>query len=399
MTSDFSRRISGVQPSAIREIFKVLADPGVISLAAGSPSPETFPAAELAAVSSELFAQRAGAALQYGITEGYGPLREQTAARLRDKYRVGGPDDDLIITTGGQQGLDLTAKVLLNEGDTVLCEEPSFIGALNCLRATGARLVGVPADEGGMDMEALARALKSAVRPKLIYTIPTFQNPGGTTLSAPRREQMLALARQYNVLVAEDDPYFELRYTGQPVPALKSLDEEGRVIYLGSYSKTISPGLRLGFVCAHRDIVSKMIVAKQVSDVHTNLFFQMAVSLYLDRYDFDAHIAACRALYAGRLDRMYAHVNAWGDRVSCLRPEGGLFLWCRLPRGYDGAALCRLAGARKVAAVPGSAFAVREDEISPGFRLNFSLPTDEQITQGMILLTQALEELLETTKN
>jgi 2-aminoadipate transaminase len=394
MTYDFSRRISGVQPSAIREIFKVLADTEVISFAAGSPSPETFPAAELAAVSSELFAGRAGEALQYGLTEGYGPLREQTAARLRDRSRVGGPDDGLIIVTGGQQGLDLTAKVLLNEGDAVLCEQPSFIGALNCLRAAGARLEGVPADEAGMDMDALERALRQTPRVKLIYTIPTFQNPGGATLPLARREQMLALARQYNVLIAEDDPYFELRYTGQPVPALKSMDEDGRVIYLGSYSKTVSPGLRIGFVCARRAVISKMVVAKQVSDVHTNLFFQMAVSLYLDRYDFDAHIAACRALYAVRLARMYARVEAWGSKVSCARPDGGLFLWCRLPEGCSGSELCRLAGTRKVAAVPGAAFSVREGEASSCFRLNFSLPADRQIDRGMTLLGEALGELL-----
>lgn len=389
----FSNRISGVQPSAIREIFKVLSDPEVISFAAGSPSPETFPANEMGAVAARLFAERAGFALQYGVTEGYGPLREQTATRLKNRYGVGGPGDDLIITSGGQQGLDLAARVLLNEGDAVLCENPSFIGALNGLRAYNARLVGVPTDEQGMDMEALARVLKSVPNVKLIYTIPTFQNPTGTTLPLGRREQMLTLARQYGALIVEDDPYFELRYSGAPVPAIKSLDTDGHVIYLGSYSKIISPGMRVGFVCAPAEIIAKMTVAKQVSDVHTNLFFQMVVSEYLDNCDLDAHIDACRALYKPRRDRMYAHVMAWGGRVRCMNPDGGFFLWCELLDAADSLAFCRKAGERKVAVVPGSTFSVREDIPSSGFRLNFSLPSPERIDRGMALLKETFSSM------
>ncbi|MDR1156752.1 MAG: PLP-dependent aminotransferase family protein [Oscillospiraceae bacterium] len=394
MEYTFSDRISGVQPSAIREIFKVLEDPTVISLAAGNPSPETFPANDMARIASDLFRDRPGPALQYGITEGYGPLREQTAARLRARSGVGGPDDDLIITSGGQQGLDLAARVLLNEGDVVICEDPSFIGALNALRAYNAKLVGVPMDAQGMDVEALERTLRDTPRAKFIYTIPTFQNPSGATLPADRRARMLALAHRYNVLIVEDDPYFELRYSGVPVPAVKSLDTDGRVIYLGSYSKVISPGMRVGFVCAPREIVAKMTVAKQVSDVHTNLFFQMVVSEYLQRCDLDAHIADCRRLYVQRRDRMFAHVRGWGDRVRSVCPDGGLFLWCELPDGYDGMALCRLGGRRKVAAVPGQTFAVDDQRSSPGFRLNFSMPTPEQIDRGMVLFGEALDELL-----
>ncbi len=395
MPYTFSDRISGVQPSAIREIFKVLTDPTVISLAAGNPSPETFPAAELGAIAADLFATQSGPALQYGITEGYGPLREQTAARLRSRYQTGGAGDDLMIVSGGQQGLDLAARVLLNEGDVVVCEDPSFIGALNGLRAYNARLAGVPMDHEGMNMDALEQVLRDTPGVKLIYTIPTFQNPCGATMPLARREQMLRLARQYDVLIIEDNPYFELRYSGQPVPSLKSMDEDGRVIYLGSYSKIISPGMRVGFVCAPADIIAKMAVAKQVSDVHTNLFFQMAVSRYLDQCDLDAHIERCRALYEARRDRMYGHVKAWGDKVSCVFPDGGLFLWCRLPEGYDGMKLSQIAGRRKVAVVPGATFSVREGEISGGFRLNFSMPTPEQIDTGMSLLAEALDELLE----
>ncbi|MCL2748077.1 MAG: PLP-dependent aminotransferase family protein, partial [Oscillospiraceae bacterium] len=390
---------------AIREIFKVLADPTVISFAAGSPSPEAFPTAELSAISAELFSGCAAEALQYGITEGYGPLRELTAARLRALHRIGAPDDDLIITTGGQQGLDLAARVLLNEGDTVVCEDPSFIGALNGLRAAGARLVGVPMDTQGMDMEALAQVLrdmgdaKCNGKCKCIYTIPTFQNPGGTTLPLDRREKMLALARQYDVLILEDDPYCELRYTGSPVPSLKSMDQDGRVLYLGSYSKTVSPGVRVGFACGPREVIARMTTAKQVTDVHTNLFFQVAIARLLERYDFDAHIARCRALYARKLDRMFGYVASWGGKVSCVKPDGGLFLWCRLPQGRDGTSrdgtdFCKIAGRHKVAAVPGATFSTVQGAASDAFRLNFSLPSLAQIDSGMSTLTQVLDEYL-----
>jgi len=258
----------------------------------------------------------------------------------------------------------------------------------------GAKLVGVPMDDAGMDVEALEGILRDTPNVKCIYTIPTFQNPAGTTMPLERRVRLLELARQFNVLILEDDPYCELRYTGQPIPAIKSMDQDGRVIYLGSYSKIVSPGIRVGFTCASRDIIAKMTTAKQVSDVHTNLFFQMAVSRYLDKYDLDAHIERLRALYRPKLDRMYGHVEAWGDRVSCVRPAGGLFLWCRLSGGHDGTAFCKLAGKYKVAAVPGAAFSVCENTPSAGFRLNFSLPSPEQIDQGMNLLTKALDELV-----
>jgi len=263
------------------------------------------------------------------------------------------------------------------------------------LRAIGAELIGVPMDGAGMDMEALERVLRDTPNVKCIYTIPTFQNPGGTTLPLDRRVRMLELARQYDVLILEDDPYCELRYAGETISALKSMDDSGRVIYLGSYSKIISPGLRVGFVCAPRDVIAKMTTVKQVTDVHTNQFFQMAISGYLDRYDLDAHIAQCCALYAPKLERMYGHIAAWGDTVSCVRPDGGLFLWCNLPQGFDSAALCRLAGTYKVAVVPGATFSDVQGAVSPGFRLNFSLPSIEQIDEGMGLLTKALEEYWE----
>ncbi len=393
MQFSFSDRISGLQPSAIREIFKTLADPEVISLAAGSPSPDTFPAAEMAEIAAEIFAKQSDTALQYGITEGYGPLREQTAARLRGQYNTGGPDDEVLITSGGQQGLELAAKALFNEGDWVACEDPSFIGALNGLRSYGVKLIGVPTDENGMDILNFENLLGKHPNIKALYTIPTFQNPTGVTMPLARRQKLMELCARKNVVILEDDPYHELRYSGDALPSLKSMDTEGRVIYLGSYSKVISPGIRLGFACAPKALIAKMTVAKQVSDVHTNLFFQMLVSAYLDRHDLDSHILECRNLYRRKRDAMFAHTGAWRDRLTCHRPDGGLFLWCTLPEGYDGFDFCRRMTARKVAAVPGSAFSAEDGAPSRGFRLNFSLPTFEQIDRGMALVGQALDEL------
>lgn len=389
-----SSRMAALQPSAIREILKVTADPAVISLAAGNPAPETFPAAEMAAVAAELFATRAASALQYGVSEGYEPLRVRTLARLSEKYGLAQPYDRLIITSGGQQAIELAAKTLLNEGDVVLCEQPSFIGALNALRSYGVRLVGVPCGPDGMDMDGLEAALKAHPAARLIYTIPTFQNPSGAVLPENARRKMLALAARYDVLILEDNPYFELRYEGAYVPPIKSMDREGRVIYAGSFSKIIAPGIRIGYALAPEGVTGKMIVAKQVSDVHSNLFFQMLVEQYMARYDLDAHIESCRTLYRAKRDAMVSALRTHCPAMRFAVPRGGLFLWCELPEGLDGMEFCRLAGAKKVAAVPGASFMVEEGARSGGVRLNFSLPTLEQIEEGVKRLGETLTGMM-----
>lgn len=391
----FSDRIRALRPSAIREILKVTQDPSVISFAAGNPSPESFPAEAMGEIARDLFANRATEALQYGMTEGYTPLREQTRARLTSHFQTGTEQDDLIITSGGQQALDLTAKVFLNEGDTLICEDPSFVGALNTFRSYQVRLAGCPMDENGMCMDALEEMLQHLPNVKLIYTIPTFQNPTGRTMPAARRREMLALAEKYNVMILEDNPYHELRYSGDPVPTIKSMDTAGRVIYAGSYSKVLSPGIRMGFALAPREVISKMVVAKQTIDVHSNLFFQMVVSEYLDRYDLDAHIACVRDLYRQKRDVMLRAIKRHIDpRVSVTHPDGGLFLWLQLPHGCDGFTLCGMAGQRKVAAVPGVSFLVDESMVSPGLRLNFSLPSEEQINTGISILGEVIRDYL-----
>ncbi len=393
MNIKFSDRISSLQPSAIREILKVTQDPSVISFAAGNPSPESFPVDDMARIAADIFKNNSANALQYGVTEGYTPLRELTSARIKNKYGIGKSYDDLIITSGGQQAIELATKVLLNEGDTILCEAPSFIGSLNAFRSYKINLVGVPMDKDGMDMDVLETMLKTQPNVKLIYTIPTFQNPSGCTMTLERRHRLLELAEQYNVFILEDNPYFELRYTGEYVPTIKSLDETGRVIYSGSYSKVLAPGIRIGFACAHRDIITKMTVCKQVSDVHTNLFFQMICAEYLNSCDIDAHIEKIKKIYSERLSVMADAIDAgFAGKARYIRPEGGIFLWCSLPEGYDSMEFCRLCGASKVAAVPGNSFSVNENEVVPTFRLNFSLPNNETIRRGIDIMSKVLAD-------
>ncbi len=390
---EFSSRISSLKPSAIREILKTPNVPGLVSFAAGNPAPDSFPVEAMGAIAAEIFATRAASALQYGVSEGYEPLRELTKKRIREKFGMCGDNDDLIITSGGQQAIEMTAKVLVNEGDTVLCEAPSFVGALNAFRSYGANLVGVTVDDNGMDTDELEGKLKSCENVKLIYTIPTFQNPSGTTMSLERRKKILELADKYNVMILEDSPYFELRFRGEDVPTIKSMDKNGRVIYSGSYSKILAPGIRVGFVCASKEIIGKLTVAKQVSDVHTNLFFQMLVAEYLDKMDIDAHIEKIRGIYREKADAMQNAIEkSFGGRATFTKPEGGLFIWCTMPDGFDGVELCRRAKEAKVTAVPGCSFEVDDTAVSPSFRLNFSLPSVSQIEVGISRLAKVLQE-------
>lgn len=392
MEFEFSERIRGLKPSLIREILKADPDPEAISFAAGNPSPDTFPTAEMAAAASDIFAESSGAAFQYGITEGYTPLRKATAERVRRLHNIGRDFDDCMIVSGGQQGVELATKVLLNEGDTLVCEDPSFIGALNCFRAQRLNLIGVECDGEGMKMDELEKMLeKGGV--KAIYTIPDFQNPGGSTMSAERRRKLMELARKFGVYIFEDGPYFELRYSGDSVPTLKSMDDEGRVIFCGSYSKIVAPGIRIGYVVAHRDVIAKMAVAKQVSDVHTNLFFQMIVERLISGGGFERHIAECRATYRWRRDIMLRELekNIPEGKATWTKPDGGLFVWLTLPEGYDGTELCARAKANKLACVPGIAFGVDENAPSRSLRLNFSLPTDEQLVRGCEILGREID--------
>ena len=401
MEYNISRKMESMKPSAIREIFKSLTDPTIISFAAGNPAAESFPIPAISKITQEIFSDPALSvrALQYSITEGYPRFREQIAKRLSEKFNIGRDFDSVIVTSGGQQGIDLTAKVLCNEGDTIIVENPSFIGSLNAFRANGAKLVGIESetDESGrdlgIDIAALEKALKTEKNVKLIYVIPTFQNPSGNTISVEKRKAILSLAEKYGVVILEDNPYGELRFRGEDVPTIKSMDEKGTVVYSGSFSKIFSAGMRVGFLCAPEKLISKIVVAKQVNDVHTNILFQMICSMFIDEYDLDAHVAGIRKLYRKKCDLMLSEMDATFPKdVVYTRPDGGIFIWCRMLGETDSSAFVKKAIENKVAVVPGATFNADDTLPSCGFRMNYSTPSDGDIVKGTRILGELLSK-------
>lgn len=391
----FSDRMSGMRGSAIREIFKFAADPEVISLAGGNPAPELFPNEELADIAAELLRNQPVLSLQYGVTEGYTPLREAVKARLKRVEHIDNADDEVIIVSGGQQGIELSAKVLVNEGDTVIVEEPSFIGALNAFRSYNAHLAGVKMDEDGMNIASLEKTVAENKNAKLIYTIPTFQNPMGTTMSFEKRKAVYEIARKNNLIIIEDNPYGDLTFDGTKTPTIKSMDVDGRVIYCGSFSKILAPGLRIGFVCANKAIVQKIVVGKQISDVHTAMLPQLLAYEYMTRFDLDAAIVKMRANYAHKCRTMLdAIARDFPADVTCTRPNGGLFIWCDLGHGVDTQALAATCAANKVVYVPGSTFMVDMDKPSSALRLNYSTMSDERIGEGIRRLGAIFSEVV-----
>lgn len=388
MTYAFSDKVSGLQASAIREILKFCAFPDIISFAAGNPAPEAFPTDVIGRLSAELLQNDPVLALQYNITEGYTPLRDTLKGMMAEKNCFDKEKDELIITSGAQQGNELSCKVLCDEGDTLITESPSFIGSLNAFRSYHVNLVGVEMEEDGIHLGKLEDALKNAKKAKLIYLIPNFQNPTGRTMSFAKRKAVYELAQKYDAIILEDNPYGDLRFAGEDIPPIKSLDTDGRVIYTGTFSKVLAPGLRVGYVSAPKEIVQKIIVCKQVSDVHTNIWAQVICDNFLKTVDFDAHIAGLRDIYRHKcglmLDGMEQHFS---KKITWTRPEGGLFIWGTLPEGSDMMGFCsRAVQEYKIAVVPGTAFTISESDVTTSFRLNFSTPKDEQIIRGIEIL-------------
>ena len=395
MTYQFSDKLANLKPSAIREIFKNLTDPSVISFGGGNPAPESFPVAELSALAADIFKNRSTAALQYSITEGYKPLCDLLQARQAAKFGIGRDFDETVIVSGGQQGIELACKTFCNEGDAVLCEDPSFIGALNAFRSNGAKPVGVACDGEGILPEALEEKLKNTPRAKLLYIIPTFQNPTGITTPLSRRKRVYELCKQHGVLILAAHPYGELRFHGEDIPPRTSMDTAGIVIYCSSLSKILSAGMRIGYVTAPAEIISKMVVAKQSEDVHTNIFFQMLCHKYMTECDLDAHIEKIRALYRHKSTLMLACLEKELPReITFTRPGGGLFICGTLPGDLDGAAFAKGLTERKLAVVPGVTFLADENGKSSSFRLNYSTPSDEDIVRGVKILGEFAREYL-----
>lgn len=396
MEYSFSDRVQALKPSAIREIFKYAADPEVVSLSAGNPSPEAFPIEEIKEISSRLLEENPIGVLQYSVTEGYPQLRETLKEYMKSHHNVGKDFDDILITTGAQQIMDLATKSLVNEGDVVITEAPSFIGSLNTFRSYNAKLVGVKIDDDGMNMEELEKALQTHKNARFIYTIPNFQNPSGITMSLEKRKKMYELAKKYNVLILEDNPYGDLRYSGAYIPCIKSFDEEGIVLYAGSMSKVISPGIRVAYVIAPKPIFQKMVVCKQGNDVHTNIWSQMVCNELMTKYDFDSHLEKLRNLYRKKaqfmMDLMDKYLVPMG--ITYAKITGGLFTMCTLPDYVDMQEFCKDAIKNKVCVVPGNAFLTDESEECHTFRVNFSTPTDEQLEKGIKLLAKTAEKYI-----
>lgn len=395
MEYQFSERVRSLKPSAIREILKNSSDPSVIPLSAGNPAPDAFPYDAVSALSADLLQNAPIDALQYGVTEGYAPLRKHLMEYMGKKHQVGTENDDILITSGAQQVMDLLTKTLLNEGDTVLCEAPSFIGSLNTFRSYRAKLVGIPMEEDGIDTKKLEEALDTQPNVKYLYTIPNFQNPSGITMSLEKRKKVYELCRDHGVVILEDNPYGDLRVSGEDVPSIKSLDREGVVVYAGTFSKVISPGMRVGYAIGPKEVIQKMVVCKQGEDVHSNMWAQIVCHRFMTEYDYEAHLERLRGIYRRKsqllLSAMERYLKPLG--ITWHSFEGGLFAWCTLPDGVDMLDFVKKAAENKVCVVPGTAFLTDESEPCQSFRINFSTPTDEQLTEGIRLLAKTYEEM------
>lgn len=403
MNYTFSNKIANLKPSAIREILKAPSTPDTISFAAGNPAPESFPVDDMARISAEIYRDEPIAALQYSVTDGYAPLRDFITERQKKLFNIGKSkangdnfDDTTIIVSGGQQGIELACKVFCNEGDAVICEDPTFIGALNAFRSNGVTLVGVTLEDDGMNIEVLEEKIKSNPNAKLIYTIPTFHNPCGITTSYEKRVMIYELARKYGLMILEDNPYGELRFAGEDIPTIKSMDTDGIVIYCSTFSKILSAGMRVGFVIAPDEVASKMVVSKQTSDVHTNIFFQMLCYRYMTECDLDGHIKDIQDIYRRKCTLMLDSIEKYfSDKVTFTRPQGGLFIWCTLPESVDTSLFIKIAAERNVRVVPGATFNCDTNDPSRSFRLNFSTPSDEQIISGIKILGELTREMTE----
>ena len=395
--TDFAGRAARVQPSAIREFLSLATDPTITSFAGGYPDATLFPMAQLREIHAELLTSANATSLQYTASDGLPALRALVAARLSADGMPCGPED-VLITQGGQQGLDLTARLFIDPGDVIVTENPTFLGALIAFNPTEPAYVPVPMDAHGLDVEALAEVLRTTPGVKLIYTVPDFQNPTGVTLATDRRRRLVELAEEFDVMVLEDTPYRELRYDGERLPTIKSFDRSGRVVHLGSFSKILAPGLRLGWVLAAPEIREKLALLKLAADTQNGTLNMRAATAYLERHDVEAHIAEMLPTYRRKRDLMLATMaEAFPPGVSWTMPEGGLFTWATFPPGFDAAAFQRdlLIPRAKVIIVPGATFFAAVEEPHHA-RLSFSGVPDDRLAAGVRAMGALLHEALDT---
>jgi 2-aminoadipate transaminase len=391
MAVAFAERMQFLRASEIREILKITQRPEVISFAGGLPAPEVFPVAELQQVMARVLAESGRQALQYSTTEGFDDLRRLIAARLGAKFAVDVAANDILITHGSQQAIDLAARLYLNKDDVVLCESPTYLAAISAFKAYQPRFVEVPTDEYGMDIVELEKILRTLTRVKLIYIIPDFQNPTGRTWSLERRRQFAGLMAEYEIPVVEDNPYGELRFEGEMLPAVKAFDTKGLVTFVSTFSKTMCPGMRLGWLTAAPELLEKYVLLKQGMDLHTSSLSQWAAAKFLETFDYDAHINKIIDIYKDRRDVMISALEEYFPaEAKFTRPQGGLFTWVELPGHINAALLLRQSLAFDVAFVPGDSF-FPNGGVTNTLRLNYSNMPPEKIREGIRRLAAAIE--------
>ncbi len=395
MQLQFARRMSNIKASEIREILKVTEKEDVISFAGGLPAPELFPIKEIDEVSRVVLKESGTKALQYTTTEGYAPLRKWIADRMNTRLGTSFDEDNILITHGSQQGLDLSGKVFLDEGDIVLCESPTYLAAISAFKAYGCHFIEISTDGDGMVMDFLEDVLKKNNGIKLIYVIPTFQNPTGKTWSLERRKRLAELSAKYSIPVVEDNPYGELRFEGESLPSVKSFDAKGNVLCIGSFSKIFCPGFRIGWIAGDKEIIRKYVLVKQGADLQCNTIAQMIIAEYLNQYDIDEHIRKIIAIYRKRRDVAIECIGKYfPDNIKYTRPEGGLFTWVELPENISSRTILDTCIEKKIAFVPGGSFFPNGGKENT-FRINFSNMPEEKIDAGLRMIGEVIREYID----
>lgn len=390
----FSSRMSQLKGSAIRELLALANKPEVLSFAGGMPAPELFPVDKIKAATDAVLEEQGKIALQYSSTNGFEHFRQQIADRMEAKLNIKTSADNILVTSGSQQGLDYSARVFCDKGDVVIIESPSYLGALNAFKACEPNFVAIPTDGDGMIMEELEKVLATTENVKMIYVIPDFQNPSGRTWPLERRKQFMDIINKYEIPVVEDNPYGELRFEGEYLPALKSMDTKGLVVFLGTFSKILAPGYRLGWVCADDEILAKYNFMEQAASLQASTIGQMETSKWIDMFDLDAHVNTIRECYKKRRAVMLETLaKELPEPCTFTRPEGGLFAWVVLPEYMDAKDLQMKCLEKKVAFVPGGSFFPNGGHNNT-LRLNYSCMPEDKIIQGITALCQTIRENL-----